>query len=1075
MAHPAPYHTPSLFPACAGFCLRQRFLRPALSRIALAFSLLLLAESATPAQLDSRVERPAAANGAVQNENVRALERGQTIEREIDGAERHAYRIALARGQFLRAVVEQRGVNVALTLFGPQGDKLAEADRSRTTQGTESLSVVAESAGDYRLEVRASETDVAAAGRYEARIAEAREATTRDRSRAAAERMLEEARRRDERLPLAESHRKSIEKYEAALKLWRDVGERAEEAETLERLGVVHYYLSQYQKALEYHEQSRVLWHAMGDRAGEGRALRQIGEIYVASGEYQRALEHYDRSLALHRAAEDRQGEADVILRYGWAYWRMDEYQKALEFFVQSLALYQTVGDRFSESGALYSVGLIYWTLGEYHKSLEAYGKALSFHRANGDRHNEMRTLDNMGLVYHALGEHQKALECYAQSLPYRREAGLRSLEADTLTGIGTVYASLDENQKALEYLTLGLAVYREVGNRTGESYAHRNIGHVHVALKEPHKAIVHYQRAIALDRALGERSSEARARAGLAHAQRDAGELIEARAHVEAALNIVESLRSKLASQDLRASYFASKRSYYEFYIDLLMRLHERRPADGYDAAALQASERARARSLLDLLAEAKVDVQQGIAPELKRREQDLQARISLIQSGLIKALSQPAPDKSKVAALEEELKKVESAREQLTSEIRRKHPRYAEINYPTPLPLTAIQKLLDQQTALLEYTLGQDGSFLFVVSRDDVRSYRLPPAAEIRRLVGEVRAGLEQPGRREFGRYAQAARRLYDALIAPAAAALKQKQRLLIAPDGALHYLPFEVLLTTQPNSVAPKDLDYLLKRWAVSYVPSASVLDGLRRNGAEAKPVTSGAARKEFVAFADPVYEPEAEKISVSENKARQIARSIFEQEGRWNLRRLKDSGREVNAIAATFKADERAVYLGTAATEENVKSNEHIGHARLIHFATHGLTSERQPQYSGLALTLDEDAREDGLLQVYEIFNLKLNAELVTLSACRTGLGKEVRGEGLIGLTRAFLYAGASSVVVSLWQVGDESTADLMVQFYRQMNEADKSEALRRAKLKMIQDGRYAHPYHWAPFVLVGEPK
>jgi CHAT domain-containing protein len=201
-----------------------------------------------------------------------------------------------------------------------------------------------------------------------------------------------------------------------------------------------------------------------------------------------------------------------------------------------------------------------------------------------------------------------------------------------------------------------------------------------------------------------------------------------------------------------------------------------------------------------------------------------------------------------------------------------------------------------------------------------------------------------------------------------------------------------------------------------------------------------------------------------------------RSLFEKNRRWELQRLEYSSREVIGIAKRYKPDEVAVYLGSAAKEENVKNNEYLSTARRIHFATHGIISEKQPQYSGLVLTLDDDPTEDGLLQAYEIFNLKLNADLVVLSACRTGLGKEVRGEGLIGLTRAFMYAGAPSVVVSLWEVADRSTAALMVKFYQQLDHAkDKAEALRQAKLALIQSGQFAHPYYWAPFILVGEPK
>ena len=1056
---------------------RTKTLRPAFC-VALVFGLALPSVVCARAPVAAAPAAVSPARAAQEVMEAGVLGRGGAAERELKGGERHSYRVALARGQFMRAVVEQRGINLVFTLSGPDGNLLAEVNNSHIPQGAESLFHVAESSGDYRLEMRAWERD-APAGHYEVRVAEVREATVQDRTRAAAERLCEEARRLQTQGPLAELWRARNEKLEAALPLWRAAGDGQGEAETLALIGWNHYRMADYPKASEALEQALPLRRAAGDRSGEGDLIYRLGIVHLHWGDRQKALEQFNGALALYRAAGNKQGEADVFSSFGWFYWSWEEeYQKALESFSRCLALSRSVGYRPGEGGALYGLGLVYWGLGEYQKSLEAYGKALAYQRAVGDRHGETGVLDNMGLVYHALGEYQKALECYAQSLPYRRAAGLRAREADTLTGIGTVYASMDENQKALEHLNEALPIYREVGNRTGESYALRNIGFVYTALKEPHQAVGYLAQALALDRELGERSSEARALAGLARARRDLGDLAEARSDIEAALDIIESLRSRLASQDLRASFFASRRSYYEFYIDLLMRLDARRPGAGHDAAALQASERARARSLLDLLAEAKVDVSDSIDPDLSKRERAVRDAISRLNGQTIQALAQPAPDKDRVALLRDGLRKAEAEREQLEVEIRARHPRYAELKYPTPLAVTAIQGLLGGDVALLEYTLGPDTSYLFVVTREGLRSYRLPPAAEINRLVKDVRSALSQPGRREFGRYVHAAERLYETLVAPAAGALKDKRKLLIAPDGALYYLPFEVLLTARPGAARAGgygELAYLLKRWAVGYVPSASVLASLRRSRPEAERGVAGASTKEFVAFADPVYAQRGQKAQARENRTAQVVRGLFDEEGRLELQQLKDSAREAAGIAKAYKAGEAVIYLGGEAKEENVKANEHLSTARRIHFAAHGLISERAPQYSGLVLTLDEDAREDGLLQVYEIYNLKLTADLVVLSACRTGLGREVRGEGVIGLSRAFLYAGASSVVVSLWQVADQSTPELMIQFYGQMRGANgKAEALRAAKLKMIEDGRYAHPYYWAPFVLTGEP-
>ena len=603
----------------------------------------------------------------------------------------------------------------------------------------------------------------------------------------------------------------------------------------------------------------------------------------------------------------------------------------------------------------------------------------------------------------------------------------------------------------------------------------------------------------------------------GLAQVERDRGNLAEAQLRMEESLNIIESLRGKVASQDLRATFLAQKQDYYEFYTDLLMRLHQREPLKGHDLAALQASERARARSLLELLAEARVDVEQGIAPELKQHERVTHSRIAWLQSRLIEAYSQATPDRNKISTLEEELKKVDAEREQLTMEIRQKHPRYAELQYPAPLGLQAIQSLLDDRTLLLEYALGKDASFLFAVTRNDFLVAPLHSAPSIAAQVEALRLTItSQPQRSALGQQITVARQLYRELIEPAGKLLTGKQKLVIVPSGILHYLPFEVLLSSGEErtltSAGSGKWPYLVRDYAISYVPSAGVLASLR-----SRPEEKSAPRKTFLAFADPAY---GNETGTEASLVRSSLGGAFGDERSWKLGRLAESRREVEQIAGLYARDQVSLLLGQQASEENVKTSGRLSQYRFIHFATHGLLNEANPPYSGLILSLDtagkappsatrkpgpaspqvatvapasagsagprstagQPARsdgpplEDGLLQVYEVFNLKLNADLVVLSACETGLGKEVKGEGLMGLTHAFLYAGTPSVLVSLWNVQDRSTADLMINFYQQLDRGeDKAEALRQAKLRLIQQNRFAQPYYWAPFILIGSPE
>ncbi|RPH55509.1 CHAT domain-containing protein, partial [bacterium] len=427
--------------------------------------------------------------------------------------------------------------------------------------------------------------------------------------------------------------------------------------------------------------------------------------------------------------------------------------------------------------------------------------------------------------------------------------------------------------------------------------------------------------------------------------------------------------------------------------------------------------------------------------------------------------ALSKQSPEEERVDALAERLKRAEDARQELERTIRANHRRYAEVRYPPPLDLQGIQASLDPDWVLLEYSLSEEGSYLFLVTRDGLEVHPLPRTREIASHMERVRAGVASPGR--LGGYVRSARWLYEELVAPVRPRLDGKQILLIAADGPLHFLSFEALLTADVQGSDPAGFPYLLRDFALGYVPSASVLPLL-----SAAKTRESKAAKQLVAFADPVYGSGSSGVADSGALTRGAVGERPALQGLSRLRRLRGSGLEVERIAGLYRPDDVMIYMGEDANERHIKRNALVETARRLHFAAHGVLNAERPALSGLRLSKSEG--DDGLLQVYEIFNLKLEAELVVLSACESGLGREVTGEGLVGVTRAFLYAGAPSVVVSLWRVRDDTAPDLMLDFYQGLNQLGKAEALRQAKLTMIGAGRHSHPYYWAPFVLVGKP-
>jgi CHAT domain-containing protein/Tfp pilus assembly protein PilF len=853
------------------------------------------------------------------------------------------------------------------------------------------------------------------------------------------------------------------DRYAASLRLYTEVDDRRGQADAGLNAGVMCYLAGEPRIAIDYLVRALPHWRAVGDPRGEARTASNLGVANYALGDLHAALDWYARALPLRRAAGDSAGEAGTLHNIGLTHIALGEPQKALEHVSLARALSHASGDRFAESSILNTMGMMSTMLGEQHQALEYFGRALAIARARNLAGVEAAALQGLGTARAELGEYEAALGHYLETMPRVRAAKVPRGTAGALLKLGRIYELLDRRADALAAFEEALALFRAVAEPLGEIPALVAIAEIHARdARGLAKAADAFAAALRVSKRVGDPNGEAAALAGLARVGRD-GDLAEARTRVEAALAIVEARRTKLASPELRASYLGMQRGAYELYVDVLLRLHERDAGGGHLAEALEASERARARSLLDLLAEARVDVQAGLDPALKLREQRIEAHNSRIHRQLLQARARETPDAARVEELERELAVVDRDHRELEWEVRRANPRYGSLRYPEPLRADAIRRTLDAETALLQYVLGRDGSFLFVVTSDDVRAYRLPGVAEIAPLVAEARATLALPARGSAGRFARVARRLYDLLVAPAAAALGDKRLLLVAPDRDLHYLPFEVLLTEAPTGTAGgfRDFPYLLRRWAVAYVPSASVLADLRANrrGAE-----GGFA---FVGFGDPVY--------TTDGRAGDSTRGLFDGGGRLELPRLEASGREITRIAERFPRDETAVYLGRDAREGNVKGNTRLESARRLHFAVHGVIDEKRPRYSGLALSLDDASGEDGLLQVHEIFNLKLGADLVVLSACGSGLGREVTGEGILGLTRAFLYAGASSVAVSLWQVSDRSTADLMVSFYELTERAPgKAEALRRAKLRMIEAGRDSHPFHWAPFILVGSP-
>lgn len=1127
------------------------------ARVMASVCLLLCVSSAAVTSRGSSAERRSDAAFVFQTPgseatqaDIRELKQGQVIERDLAGGDAHLYRVTMTSGQCLKTLVEQKGIDVLVKVFGPDGQKMVEVDNDPAV-GMEAVSVVADASGDYRVEVRSSDK-AAVAGKYVIKIEALRGATTHDRSLMAAEKAFEEANRlRDQQT--AESRRNAIKKYEEALPLWRDLGEKKAEAYTLNELGFVNSGLGDPKKALESYGQALLLWIAVGDRLNEANTLNNIGIVYWKLSEFQKALEYYDRARPLLREVGNRKGEAITLNNIGLIYHGLGDLQKALEYFDRSLPERRAVGDRQGEAATLTNIGEVHRRLGELQKAIEYYEQALPLWRIAGNRRNEGLTLTNIGVVYVELGDPQKALEYYSQSLPLRRAVGDRQGEAQTLHNLGKAYASVGERQRALDYLNEALALFRAVSDRSGEAFALSSIGEaysssgdhlkaldyfdkslsirrvigdrygeaftlteiglIYATLGEPQKALEHHLQALQLSRAVGDRNGEAKILFNIARVQRTLGNISDARTQIEAALNIIELTRAKFISQQLRTSFAASRQDYYDLYIDLLMRMHRDQPSAGHDSVALQVSERARARSLLEILTESHADIRQDVDVVLLERERTLQKNLSVKSDQLTRLFSGKHTQEQETAA-RNEVESLLGEYQAVEAQIRAKSPRYAALTQPQPLSLKEIQQqVLDEDTLLLEYALGEERSYLWAVTATSIKSYELPKRSVIEAAAGRVYDLLVA---KADSLYSDALTALSQMLLKPVAQELGRK-RLLIVSEGRLQYVPFGALpmpVAAGPLPAAsgerssghartlssdgekpgnknwPLTADHrpLIVDHEIVSLPSASVLAMLRRELGARKPVA-----KTVAVLADPVFDKDDQRVS-SRIKSQQldkqsgvkketnktappsdVERSIKES-GLNSFDRLLLSRKEAELITALASKGQPFKALDFTASRTTAISPE-LDQYQIVHFATHSLLNNQHPELSGIVLSLvDEQGQpQDGFLRLYEIYNLKLNAELVVLSACQTALGKEIKGEGLVGLTRGFMYAGVPRVVASLWKVSDKATAELMQRFYQKMlkDGMRPAAALRAAQVSMLKEKQWSAAYYWAGFVLQGE--
>lgn len=869
---------------------------------------------------------------------------------------------------------------------------------------------------------------------------------------------------------------KALEFLEQCLRISKESGNKANEAECLNLISFIYTSLGNYSQGLELCEQALVISWDIGDKKIENLCLRTLGVIYRERGNLLKAQEYLEQSLRFFQEIEDMRNQTVCLYWITIVYQDKGDYSKALEYSKKALKISQQMGFKTVKAFNLNTVGDIYLSLGNYTKALEYNKQALKIAKRYIGKWSREKCLNTIGFVYIEINDFQKALKYFKQALEYILQIGHKREEARCLYNIGYAYLKMDNHQRALEYFLKSLRRAQQSGNKMIQAFNFNSLGDLYFKQGNYLKSKEYYSKALSIGQEIGQPNIIWEAYSGLGSVYTQQKKFNQAVDHYKKAVEVIEDIRSHLQLREYSSGFFKSKISIYENIVNLLYDLHSVNTSEGYDKDCFYYAEKAKARAFLDDLQEAKIDFGTIGLPKARQDEIEiLSRRISQILTNLNK-FDLP---KKKRAELLKQLEEAEDDLQGVIEIIKRENPDYTNMIYHEPYRLREIQnKLLDRRTGLIEYFVGKEGLFIFLVTWDDLYIYKMPSdvSKSTRKLVNNYIKLLSSKDISSFDGEI-ASKKLYEKLILPVTDVLsKEIENLIIVPDRDLYYLPFETLIAEGRSQKAENrkkkskiqnlksKIRFLMEDFKISYAPSASTLVNILEVEKKQR------RQKDLLAIGDPVYDIGKKQFG-EPIKADDIIREYY-LEKRFNLYPLLFASKEIKSISKLIKKGFRLTISQEKATEENVKKLP-LADYKIIHFATHSFLDERVANRSALVLTLDDDPAEDGFFQVREIYNTKLNADLVVLSACQTAKGKMEKGEGIQGLSRAFFCAGTKSVLASLWNINDKSTAEFMRHFYQYLAQGKtKQEALRLTKIKMLSS-KYNHPYYWAAFVLVGD--
>lgn len=968
------------------------------------------------------------------------LELGTPNRRDLAPGVVESTTLDLSAGELVRITAFQDGIDVVLRWFPPGAEQPSLLiDSPNGDEGTETLLGVASVAGVHRLEIQAA-AEAKEPGHYVVTLVERRSAEMKDRR--AADLVARFA--TGEGLRREEDSEGALTVYHELLPIARDLEDRTCEAMLLYRVGWMEGNLNRWDRSLEPFEQAIGLFGSLGDRFMEATSLNRCGDAYRAQFRVAEAQMAHQRALSMFRGIADAKGTISALINLGTDLFQAGALDEAIERLHEASEL----AERFSlpdlDVFARTTLGELLTSRGELvvaRTELEAAvtkAKALSL--------NEPTALALLPLGEIDLRENRlkQAKDRYSEALEIFRTLQQARGAMSARLGLGAALLRSGELETAREQFEKARKIANQFKALDGEAVSAMNFGRYHYAKGEDTESVKEYERAIALFERLGDPVGIAANRFGMARTLCHDGQLEEALSRINDSLAGIENIRSGTANYELRATYLSVKREYAELQVEILMRLFEKNPVSKFAERALAATERARARQLVDLLAESRIGKNAVLAGPFAVEERILRQKIEGFEQ-LRQRLYREIAEPKLLARVGEEEGRLLARIEQIKSEARRADPRYEQIEPARPLDALAMERQLQTGDSLLVYWLAEPRSFLWVISKGRCQAFVLASRREIEKLSNQFVKLLASSDPHDTEASQEVGRALTARILAPASAALAGTRWIVVA-DGALQRVPFAAL----PNPAAP-DGTPVLERQEVVSIPSATVLEALRSGKRKPYSLDSVAV------FAEPAFAGDGKE--------------------RDSLPALPSTRDEAEAIAELAGTRSRVVSkFGLDVNREAVLGSTLKGF-KVLHFATHSIPNSDHPELAGLELSQvdGQGHRIDSALRLQDIYGLDLDAELVVLSACSTGVGPEVAGEGPTSLARGFFYAGAPRLVVSLWPVEDESTAELMRLFYTQLLRQNRPPALalREAQRAMRRNPKYSDPYYWAGFVFVGD--